>query len=113
MEVFENLLRSKIISSLKEDGDRNFVYPYLNKLAGFLNIDLNDMYDFMGESLAYTSMEELEKAKEDGEIEDKEYEIHKKFFETFGKDEFELTDEDLSKFDSNREEYDSAHNDLI
>lgn len=113
METFESLLKSKIISSLKEEEERKFVYPYLNKLADHLNVDLNDMYDFIEGSLAYTSVEELEKAKEDGEVEDKEYEIHKKLFNEFGKDEFELTDDDLAKFGSNRIEYDSAHDDLV
>lgn len=114
MKTFEELMKAKLTEGLfEEDAELNHVYPYLNKTAEFLGIDLDDLYRWFGESLAYETLEELEAAKAEGEIDDKEYEIHKKFFEVFGKDEFQLTDEDLAKIGTTREDYEQAHEDLV
>lgn len=114
MVTFDEMMKAKLTEGLFDvKEDLNYVYPYLNKVAEFLGIDKEDLYQWFGESLAYETMEELEAAKAEGEIDEKEYEIHKKFFEAFGKDEFQLTDEDLTKIGTTREDYEKAHDDLV
>ncbi len=111
--------REKFIKTLKESifvedelTQPKMSYPYLDKVAEYLEIDRNEMYNFFGNSLAYQTLDELEKDKANDDIDEKEYEIHKKFFDKFGKDEFALTDEDLALIGSSRDDFENAHNDL-
>ena len=111
MKSFEEILKESLLEGIFDNNQES--YPYVDKVSEYLGVDKEDMYNFIRDSLAYMSLEDLEKAKLDEEIEEKEYEIHKKFFESFGKDEFELTDEDLEKIGTTREEYNKVHDDLV
>lgn len=114
-ETFREQLVKTLTEQVFKEDDFNpeGTYPYVDKVAKFLEIDARDMYNFIGNSLAYQSVEELDIAKDNSDIEEKEYEIHKKFFDKFGKDEFALTDEDLNQIGSSRDEFEQVHNDLV
>lgn len=112
MSEYVNKLADLLVEDVivNEEQETCETFPYVEKLAVYLDVDPADLYVFFTVAHPVESLADVEKFKDS--MNDWEYEIYHKFFDKFGKYDSDFLKEDFSKFDTTQEEYNTYHSSL-